>query len=114
MFWDQLITPSNPTEILHNLETRVEAGTARKPNKDREVANMQEAMRTLFQPLWQLAMQTGQTGPVNSLVTDWCKSIDLDPQKYQIAAPPPPMPMPAPPSGPSGGQDQQLNPGPAA
>lgn len=99
LFWDKLITPSDPSEILHNLETRVEAGSARKPNKDRDAANMQQAMQTLFQPLWGFAMQTGQVDPVNSLITDWAKSIDLDPQKYLISAPPPPPPpgAPAPP-----------------
>lgn len=91
-FWDMLVTAADPSAILHQLEYRIEAGSTRKPNKDRDAANMQQAMQSLFQPLFQLAMQSGQVGPVNALLTDWARSIDLDAGKYTIQPPPPPAP----------------------
>lgn len=100
-FWSQLITQSPLEDMLFQLEYRVEAGSARKPNQDRDAANMQSAMQTLFQPLWGYAGQSGDVEPVNALVIDWAKSVNLDPEKYLIR-PPPPQPMPGSPGGPEG------------
>ncbi len=106
-FWDSLITPSDPAEILNNLETRVESGTAKKPNKDREASNMQQAMQTLFTPLFQFALQTGHVDPVNNLLVEWARSIDLEPEKFLLPIPPPPAPVPPGPPGPGGVQIPQ-------
>lgn len=92
-YWQQFVYAANPSELLHQLEYRIEAGSAKKPNKDRDAQNMQSAMTSLFPFLSQIATATGQVGPVNALITDWAKSIDLDASKY-IIQPPPPPPMP--------------------
>lgn len=109
-YWAQLVMTAQPHEIFHQLEYRIEAGSARKPNRDRDAANMTQAIQTIFQPLWQYAMQLGDFGPVNKLIADWAKSIELDPEGYLLKPqpPPPPMPMP-PPEGqqPPGAQAQQ-------
>jgi hypothetical protein len=94
-FWDQLLVPADPNEILHQLEYRIEAGSAKKPNKDRDAANMQQAMQTLFSPMLQYAMNTGDFSAINALIADWAKSIDLtDAEKYLFK---PPQPPPTPP-----------------
>lgn len=98
-WWDQFVTPSDPAEILHQLEYRVEAGSAKKPNKSLERDNMQTALQSLLPIFWQFAQQTGMTGPFNNLIGAWSKSIDLDGQGFMLPAPPPP---PAPASGPGG------------
>jgi len=90
--WQQLLEASDPAEILYQLEYRIEAGSARKPNKDRDANNMQQAMQILFQPLFQYGMQTGNVDPVNRLLSDWSKSIDLDAEGYNLQPPPPPPP----------------------
>jgi hypothetical protein len=90
---------TDPEEIIHQLEYRIEAGSARKPNKERDAANMQQAMQTPVRPLWQYATLTGDVGPVNKPVGDWAKSIDLDPTGYALKPPPPPQPV-GPPQGP--------------
>lgn len=109
-WWQQLVVPSNPTEILHQLEYRIEAGSAKKPNKSLDQNNMQQAMQTLFTPLWGLAMQTGQVKQINALLTAWAKSIDLDATDFLLPQPPPqPAPGTAPPPGGPPGQSPQRN-----
>lgn len=91
--WDTFVFTSDIGQACHQLEYRIEAGTTRKPNKEYAVRQMGEAMTTLFQPLLQYGMQSGDLAPVNNLLTDWAKSRDLDPNRYQIsmAMPQPPM-----------------------
>lgn len=90
-FWDQLVVASDPTEIIHQLEYRIEAGSTRKPNRDKLAADMGQAVQMLFQPLFNYASQSGNVGPVNALMTQWAKSMDFDASPFLLAAPPPPV-----------------------
>jgi len=96
MLWDQIVAPADPADILYSLEYRIEAGSARKPNRALEVENMRQAMQNMFQPLFQYAQGTGDMAPLNALIIDWAKSIDLNVDAYQLQPPPPPPPMPPP------------------
>ncbi len=100
--WAQYVMAAEISTVTHELEYRIEAGSAKKPNKDRDAANMAQAMQTLFQPMLQFAMQTGDFTAINKLIADWAKSIDLDPEGYLFKPPPPPPPMPPGPGGPGG------------
>lgn len=104
-WWDQLVTPSDPGEIIHSLEYRIEANSAKKPNKALDQENMKAAMQTLFAPLMQVAA-AGAPGPVNALITAWGKSIDLDVSDMEIPMPAPPPPMAPPGGGATGGPPQ--------
>lgn len=97
--WDTLITSSKVEDIAYGLQTRIEAGSTKKPNKDSKIANMQQAMQNLFQPLYGVAMQTGNVDPVNALVAEWADANDFDASRFLIPPPPPPPPMPAGPEG---------------
>lgn len=90
--WDMLITASDPSELLFGLEYRIEQGSARKPNKGTQVASMSLAIQTLFAPLWQYAQATGNTGPVNALISQWADANDFDASAFLIPAAPPPPP----------------------
>jgi hypothetical protein len=92
--WERLVVPADPADILWGYEYRIEAGSARKPNKAAEQDTMQQAVTTLFAPLFQYAQLTGDVNPVNNLIADWARSIDKDPQGY-LLQPPPPPPAPA-------------------
>jgi hypothetical protein len=96
--WDALMVNSDPSSILYSLEYRIEANSARKPNKAQEAENMQQAVQNLFQPLFGYAQTTGDVNPINALITDWAKSIDLHAESY-LLQPPPPPPPPMPPEG---------------
>jgi hypothetical protein len=107
--WQQLVESSDPAEVLYQLEYRTEAGSARKPNKDRDAANIQQAMQILFQPFYNYGMTTGDMNPVNKLLSDWSKSIDMDAEGY-VLMPPPPPPMPMPAEAPPGGGNPGASP----
>ncbi len=89
--WQAEVLTSDVVSTFHQYECNVESGSARRPNRDRDVANMNQSMQTLFQPLMQLAM-AGNPAPVNALIADWGKANGFDPSKYLISPPPPPMP----------------------
>jgi hypothetical protein len=94
MWWQQLVVSSDPASTLHSLDYRVEAGSARKPNRDRDAQNMDQAMQTIYPALMQYASGTGLVGPVNALMEDWAKSRDIDATRYLLPVPPPPAPPP--------------------
>jgi hypothetical protein len=96
--WNQWVYTDNLAEAAHQLEYRIEAGTTRRPNKEYAVRQMTEAMTSLFQPLLQYGMQTADLTPVNNLLSDFCKSRDLDPGRYELrmATPAPMLPSAAP------------------
>lgn len=106
-WWDVFVTASDPAEILHQLEYRIEAGSAKKPNKALERDNMQQAMQNLFPSLFTYAQATGNVGPINNLITAWAKSIDLEAAGFLLQPPPPPAPAPGPAPGPNQPQHQQ-------
>lgn len=101
-FWDMMVTASDPTEIIHSLEYRIEAGSARKPNRDKEVADMTQAMQNLF-PMWmEYAKGTGNVNPVNALVSQWAKANEWDATPFLLPPMMPPAPEPQPAQRPSG------------
>lgn len=91
-FWAQLVMPADPNEILHQLEYRIEAGSAAKPNKQRDQQNYQQALQALGPILQQYAFSTGDVQPLNALISGWAKGIDLDPTNLLLKPPAPPVP----------------------
>lgn len=76
--WQQLITNEDPSLVVFEMDCTVEAGSIRKPNKDRDVANLQTIMPALFPELSKHADRTSDTGPLNNLITLWGEAIDQD------------------------------------
>jgi hypothetical protein len=117
-------TDGDPTgEIGREFSYRIEAGSAKKPNKSFKQEKMNSAMQTLGPMLQQIAA-AGNPGPLNSLLSDWAEANDLDVSGYLLPPPPPPQPAPmpgdgsAPPSPPPGSgpgpSEQQSQPQPGA
>jgi hypothetical protein len=108
--WEKYVHSAQLGEIVRELDFTIAAGSSRKPNKARDAQNMNQAMNQLFTPLMGFAQSTGQTGPVNALITEWGKALDLDPKPFLLPEPPPPPPQgggggpppPAPPAGAGG------------
>lgn len=98
--WAQFISRRDLMSLTRELLYRVEAGSARKPNKSSRVEQMQMAVQTLGPILSNLA-GTGVTEPFNALMRDWADSLDVDATPYLLPPPPPPSPPPAPPGLPS-------------
>lgn len=114
-------TDGDPTgEIGREFSYRIEAGSAKKPNRNLKIENMNAAMQTLGPMLQQIAA-AGNPGPLNALLSSWAEANDLDVQPYLLPPPPPPQPMappgdgsapPSPPPGPGPGNPEQQSPPP--
>ena len=96
----QNISRRDLVSLTRELLYRVEAGSARKPNKSSRVEQMQMAVQTLGPILSNLA-GAGIVDPFNALMKDWADSLDIDAAPYLLPPPPPPAPPPAPPGLPS-------------
>lgn len=102
--WQMHVQAMNPDEVLREFDFRVEAGSARKPNKGTKVEQINQALQILA-PIAQGMLQAGQPGLMNALLEDWGRAMDIDVSKYMIPPPPPPPPQGAPPNaGPPGSQ----------
>lgn len=114
--WQQLVATADINEIIHQLEYRIEADSAKKPNKGKMADDANTAMQTLGPILQQYAMAAGDVKPLNALIEFWGKALDVDVEKMLLQPPPPPMPGPMPgqpPGGPPGAAPQPAGP-PAA
>jgi len=101
--WEQHVAKRDLVSLTRDFLFRVEAGSARKPNKASRVEQMTLAIQTLGPILAPLA-SGGVVGPFNALMRDWAMSLDIDATPYLIPAPPPPpeapLGLPPPPAGP--------------
>ena len=117
MLWQKTVMESSLDQIAREYDYRIEAGSARKPNKASEVERMGMALQTLGPILQPLAIQ-GMPGPMNALLKAWADSLDIDATNFLLPPPPPPPPPqpdvapgqppsgePSPPSGGGGGSE---------
>ena len=102
--WAQHVVTMDPSVIAREFDYRIEAGSARKPNKATRVEQMQAALQTLG-PILQGLVPMGIVEPLNSLLTDWAESLDIDAKPYLIPPPPPPQPPAGTPPGPTDGAE---------
>lgn len=101
--WDQIITPSDPAELLYSLEYRIEAGSVRKPNRDRDAQNAKDLMTALMPFAQNLAMGAAFVEPYNAIVTAYCAANDMKTDGLLLPKlTPPPMPPAAPAGAPQG------------
>lgn len=96
--WQRSVNKTDMVSLTRDFLYRVEAGSARKPNKATRVEQMQLSVQTLGPILSQL-VGAGVVDPFNALMRDWAKSLDIDAAPYLVPPPPPPAPPPIPPSG---------------
>jgi hypothetical protein len=87
--WDNQIRTQDFENTIRDFDYRVEAGTARKPNKVNKVRQLNEFAQIAMPTLQQFAMQ-GMMEPYNALIEDWAKANDLDASRYKVQPPPPP------------------------
>jgi len=97
-------------DIAREFSYRIEAGTARKPNKAVRVEQMNMALQTLG-PMLQQVAAGGNPAPMNALLSSWADANDIDVTNYLLPPPPPPAPpgaVASPPTpGPAAGPPEQ-------
>lgn len=97
--WGIHLTPQagmDAAAVSREFEYSIEAGSARKMNKQFEIDKMGMALQTLG-PVLQGLIGAGVVGPFNALISAWAKANDLDASPFMVPPPPPPPPMPGPP-----------------
>ncbi len=90
--WTSFVSTRDINVACRQLEYRIEAGSTKRPNKEWEVQTMNDAFTTLAPVFQTYAQQTADMTPLNNLVADYAKSLDLDPSRYTLRTPmQPPM-----------------------
>lgn len=107
--WEQNVANRDIVSLTRDFLYRVEAGSARKPNKATRIEQMQMAVQNLGPILSQL-VSAGVVDPFNALMKDWAASLDIDPTPYLV--PPPQPPAAAPPLPPPAGEQSEAAGGP--
>jgi hypothetical protein len=93
--WERHVYKRDIVDLTRDFLFRVEAGSARKPNKSSRVEQMQLAVQTLG-PILSGLVNAGITDPFNALIADWADSLDIDATPYLVPPPAPPEPPPPP------------------
>jgi len=95
--WTQFVETADIEELLHSLEYRIEAGSTRKPNKQKDQQDAKDCLQTMMPVISQLAT-SGAIEPYNALITFWANAFDIDVNGFLLPKPPePPPPHPEPP-----------------
>lgn len=88
--WDFFITPVDFERIVRDIEFRLEANSAKKPNRDRDADNLQNSMGWMFPFLQTHYQMTGDAGPAKWFIDLWGKTVEMPTQGLQFQPPPPP------------------------
>ena len=96
VLWDQLFAGADPETIVREMDCTLEAQSVRKPNKEREVSNINQVYPAMQQSLDKHADVTGDTEPLNALHKKLGHAIELDMEDLRMGprTPPPPEPDP--------------------
>ena len=92
--WEEFIVKSPVGRTVHDIDFRVEASSAKKPNLDKDLANIHEGLQMWGPILHAREQQTGDFGPLNWLMDKWGDKSQIDTSGMQ-SEPPPPQPDPA-------------------
>lgn len=85
-FWDTYIRGQEFEEIVRDYKYRIEAGSARKPNKATRLRSLAEFSQQAMPMITNFASQ-GIVDPWNALMEDYAKAMDLDPSRYLVQLP---------------------------
>ncbi len=94
--WQQYVATADIGETMHALEYRIEAGSTRKPNKQKDIDDADMLMQNLFQTFSQFVQSTGNVSQFNALMTVWGEAHDRDVSAMLLPEPPPQPPAPPP------------------
>ena len=78
MLWDELIVSEDPEICVREMKATVEAGSSRKPNRQRDSANLNQAIGWVLPVLQQYATVTGDSQPINAYFEKWGEAADMD------------------------------------
>jgi hypothetical protein len=94
--WTSLITDEDPEVVVRDMNAMVEAGSVRRPNKQRDLANLQAIAGYVLPEMSKQADITGDTGPINSFFRSLGKNLDIETKEWEFAERTPNIPEPTP------------------
>lgn len=78
MLWEQFITSTDVELVFHQMSFAIEAASIRRPNRDRDIANLNEVMRTHGPIASKYGETTGNYQPWNAVMKKWADLHDMD------------------------------------
>ena len=81
--WQQYVMSQDVDAVVRDFDYRIEAGSARKPNKANRIAALSEFGQQAMPTFQALALQ-GMIGPFNAFMADMAKALDIDPTPYLV------------------------------
>jgi hypothetical protein len=82
VFQEQILT-DEVSRITRDFRYRVEAGTARKPNKDTQIAQLTDIGQYIL-PVIQQAMMSGVTRPYNAYMKAMGRAMDMEVKEFLL------------------------------
>lgn len=93
--------------VVREYDFKIVAGSARKQDKQTKLETLMEFARN-WGPMLQAGMSMGMLDPVNNLMVDTAKLMDMDQPERYLFVPPPPQPPPPDPKAEADLQKTQL------
>lgn len=84
--WEQQIITDDYDNLVRDYWFRVEAGSARKPNKAARVDKLVQ-LGNLVIPIYQELLMGGNPAPFNAYISDYCRALDINPEPYLVQMP---------------------------
>jgi hypothetical protein len=86
--WDTFVRDQDVERVARQMQYTVAASSMRRPNKDRDIANIGQAL-SIWMPT---AAQAGSYGSINEMMKKWGNAADMNMEGIEIQ---PPQPDPA-------------------
>ena len=77
MLWDKLVVGHDIDRVMREFDYRIEANSTRKPNRDRDLASMQQMAPSLVPALMAYAEKTGNWDPLNGWMQKFGEQLDV-------------------------------------
>ena len=95
MLWAQHVQSTRPDDVVRSYSFRIEAGSARKPNKQAKVDQLTQFAQFSL-PLMQEFAAQGMTGPWNAMMKELGDAMDIPSDMFMLNIPPPDPNQPSP------------------
>lgn len=95
MLWQQHLGQTQPDDVVRSYSFRIEAGSARKPNKQAKVEQLTQFAQFSL-PLMQEFAAQGMTGPWNAMMKELGDAMDIPSDMFMLNIPPPDPNQPSP------------------
>jgi len=89
--WDQYFGQMPIEQLMREAKATVEASEVRRPNKERDTANVQALQQFLLPALQQYAQSTTDTKPINQLIEMMSEAMELAGEPIQLPPWQPPV-----------------------